>query len=31
MPDPEPNMVPDDQVVVTAIQRECNWLQGLEV
>jgi hypothetical protein len=23
-------MVPDDQVVLTAIQRECNWLQGLE-
>jgi phthalate 4,5-dioxygenase len=30
LPDLEPNMQPDDQVVVTAIQRECNWLQGLE-
>jgi phenylpropionate dioxygenase-like ring-hydroxylating dioxygenase large terminal subunit len=30
LPDLEPNMLPDDQVVVTAIQRECNWLQGLE-
>src|SRR5207237_10678829 len=30
MPDLEPNMLPDDQVVVRAIQRECNWLQGLE-
>jgi phthalate 4,5-dioxygenase oxygenase subunit len=30
LPDLEPNMLPDDEVVVTAIQRECNWLQGLE-
>src|ERR1700687_1935521 len=30
LPDLEPNMLADDQVVVTAIQRECNWLQGLE-
>src|ERR1051326_8141324 len=30
LPDLEPNMQPDDQVVLTAIQRECNWLQGLE-
>jgi len=30
LPDLEPNMVADDQVVLTAIQRECNWLQGLE-
>jgi phthalate 4,5-dioxygenase len=30
LPDLEPNMLPDDQVVLTAIQRECNWLQGLE-
>src|SRR5579864_3850751 len=30
LPDLEPNMLPDDQIVVTAIQRECNWLQGLE-
>src|SRR2546429_9108577 len=28
LPDLEPNMLADDQVVVTAIQRECNWLQG---
>ncbi|HLZ27289.1 MAG TPA: Rieske 2Fe-2S domain-containing protein [Chloroflexota bacterium] len=30
LPDLEPNMLPDDQVVLTAIQRDCNWLQGLE-
>ena len=30
MPDLEPNMLPDDQLVVTAISRDCNWLQGLE-
>src|SRR3981189_770638 len=30
VPDLEPNMLGDDRVVVTAIQRECNWLQGLE-
>ena len=30
LPDLEPNMLPDEQVVVTAIQRDCNWLQGLE-
>jgi phenylpropionate dioxygenase-like ring-hydroxylating dioxygenase large terminal subunit len=30
LPDLEPNMLPADQLVVTAIQRECNWLQGLE-
>src|SRR6202163_3650184 len=30
LPDLEPNMLPDDQVVVTAIQGDCNWLQGLE-
>src|SRR5919202_916738 len=30
LPELEPNMVPDDQVVLTAVQRECNWLQCLE-
>src|SRR5260370_23917493 len=30
LPDLEPNMAPDKQVVVVAMQRECNWLQGLE-
>jgi phenylpropionate dioxygenase-like ring-hydroxylating dioxygenase large terminal subunit len=30
LPDLEPNMLPDDQVVLTAVQRESNWLQGLE-
>ncbi|MBV9583183.1 MAG: Rieske 2Fe-2S domain-containing protein [Chloroflexi bacterium] len=30
LPDLEPNMVGDDNVVLAAIQRECNWLQGLE-
>jgi phthalate 4,5-dioxygenase oxygenase subunit len=29
LPDLEPNML-GDQSVVTAAQRECNWLQGLE-
>ena len=23
-------MLPDQETVVTAIQRDCNWLQGLE-
>jgi phenylpropionate dioxygenase-like ring-hydroxylating dioxygenase large terminal subunit len=30
LPDLEPNMLPEDKVVVVAMQRECNWLQGLE-
>src|SRR3977135_102352 len=30
LPDLEPNMLPDERVVVVAMQRECNWLQGLE-
>src|SRR4030081_1474189 len=30
LPDLEPNMLGDERVVVTAIQRDCNWLQGLE-
>jgi phthalate 4,5-dioxygenase len=30
LPDLEPNMLPEDRPVVYAIQRECNWLQGLE-
>jgi phenylpropionate dioxygenase-like ring-hydroxylating dioxygenase large terminal subunit len=30
LPDLEPNMLSDSQVSVRAIQRECNWLQGLE-
>ncbi|HEY2596436.1 MAG TPA: Rieske 2Fe-2S domain-containing protein [Chloroflexota bacterium] len=30
LPDLEPNMQPDDKVVLAAIQRNCNWLQGLE-
>jgi phenylpropionate dioxygenase-like ring-hydroxylating dioxygenase large terminal subunit len=30
LPDLEPNMLPDDQVELSAIQRNCNWLQGLE-
>src|SRR5579859_232740 len=30
LPDLEPNMLPNDQIVVTAIMRDCNWLQGLE-
>ncbi len=30
LPDLEPNMLPNDQVEIAAIQRNCNWLQGLE-
>ncbi|MFI5267639.1 MAG: Rieske 2Fe-2S domain-containing protein [Chloroflexota bacterium] len=30
LPDLEPNMLPVENIVVQAIQRECNWLQGLE-
>jgi len=30
LPDLEPNMLPDEHVVLAAIQRNCNWLQGLE-
>jgi phenylpropionate dioxygenase-like ring-hydroxylating dioxygenase large terminal subunit len=30
LPDLEPNMVADEDIVIAAIQRECNWLQGLE-
>jgi phthalate 4,5-dioxygenase len=30
LPDLEPNMLPDDQIVLSAIKRDCNWLQGLE-
>jgi phenylpropionate dioxygenase-like ring-hydroxylating dioxygenase large terminal subunit len=30
LPDLEPNMLPDEAVDVCAVQRECNWLQGLE-
>src|SRR6185437_2649204 len=30
LPDLEPNMVPEKDVQLVAIQRECNWLQGLE-
>src|SRR5437899_2136879 len=30
LPDLEPSMLPDGDFVVTATQRECNWLQGLE-
>jgi len=30
LPDLEPNMHSDDKVVLAAMQRECNWLQGLE-
>src|SRR5215471_3885174 len=30
LPDLEPNMLPEHQIALTAIQRECNWLQGLE-
>ncbi|MBV9121590.1 MAG: Rieske 2Fe-2S domain-containing protein, partial [Chloroflexi bacterium] len=30
LPDLEGNMQPDGEWVVTAIQRECNWLQALE-
>jgi phthalate 4,5-dioxygenase oxygenase subunit len=30
LPDLEANQLPAEQTWVTAIQRECNWLQGLE-
>jgi phenylpropionate dioxygenase-like ring-hydroxylating dioxygenase large terminal subunit len=30
LPDIEPNMLPEGQYVTYALQRECNWLQGLE-
>jgi phenylpropionate dioxygenase-like ring-hydroxylating dioxygenase large terminal subunit len=30
LPDLEPNMLADDDIQLVAIQRECNWLQGLE-
>ncbi len=30
LPELEPNMLPNEQVVLAAIQRNCNWLQGLE-
>ncbi len=30
LPDLEPNMLPDGEWAVQAIQRDCNWLQGLE-
>ncbi len=30
LPSFEGNMLPDDEWQVTAIQRECNWFQGLE-
>jgi phthalate 4,5-dioxygenase len=30
LPDLEPNMLADSECVVTATQRECSWLQGLE-
>jgi phenylpropionate dioxygenase-like ring-hydroxylating dioxygenase large terminal subunit len=30
LPHIEPNMLPDDQVIVEKILRECNWFQGLE-
>jgi phthalate 4,5-dioxygenase oxygenase subunit len=30
LPDLEANQLPEDQCTVLAIQRECNWLQGLE-
>ena len=30
LPDLEPNMLSSERTVVQAIQRECNWLQGLE-
>jgi phenylpropionate dioxygenase-like ring-hydroxylating dioxygenase large terminal subunit len=30
LPSLEGNMLPDDEWQVTAIQRECNWFQGLE-
>jgi hypothetical protein len=30
LPDLEANQLPDDNRMVTAIQRDCNWLQGME-
>jgi phenylpropionate dioxygenase-like ring-hydroxylating dioxygenase large terminal subunit len=30
LPDLEANMLPDGEWVAQAVQRECNWLQGLE-
>jgi phthalate 4,5-dioxygenase len=30
LPDLEANMLPEEDCAVQAIQRECNWLQGLE-
>ena len=30
LPDLEPNMLPEGECVAHAVQRECNWLQGLE-
>jgi len=30
LPDLEANMLPDGETVAYALQRECNWLQGLE-
>jgi phenylpropionate dioxygenase-like ring-hydroxylating dioxygenase large terminal subunit len=30
LPDLEPNMLGEDNAVLAAIQRNCNWLQGLE-
>src|SRR4051812_48343048 len=30
LPELEPNMLEPERIVVQAIQRECNWLQGLE-
>jgi phthalate 4,5-dioxygenase len=30
LPDLEANQLPEDEIVVSAIQRECNWLQGME-
>ena len=30
LPDLEPNMLPEQEIALIAIQRECNWLQGLE-
>jgi phenylpropionate dioxygenase-like ring-hydroxylating dioxygenase large terminal subunit len=30
LPDLEPNMAADSDVQLVAVQRECNWLQGLE-
>ncbi|HEY8695692.1 MAG TPA: Rieske 2Fe-2S domain-containing protein [Chloroflexota bacterium] len=30
LPDLEANMLPDGECMANAVQRECNWLQGLE-